>query len=96
MLTAAAIQDAFMELGTLARNEGKIIDLAVYGGSALMLASNFRIATRNVDAVALADQGFVDRLAAKIGARRGWTHDWLNDGVRVYVSPQCRRGAGAP
>ncbi len=88
MLTAAALHDAFIELGALARGEGKVIDLAVYGGSALMLASNFRLATRDVDAVAASEQGLVDRLAGTVAARRGWPADWLNDGVRVYLSPK--------
>ncbi len=39
------------------------------------------------DAVAVEEQGFVDRLAAEVAARRGWPRDWLNDGVRVYLSP---------
>lgn len=42
MLTAQDLHEAFMELGAQARHEGKVIDLAIYGGSALMLASNFR------------------------------------------------------
>lgn len=48
MLTAKDLHDAFMELGTRAQREGKVIDLAIYGGSALMLASNFRVATQEV------------------------------------------------
>ena len=87
MLTRDAVHDAFVELGTLARTEGKIIDLAVYGGSALMLASNFRDSTRDVDAVVGADRTLIDRLAAMVAARRGWPPDWLNDGVRTYLSP---------
>jgi hypothetical protein len=47
MLTAQDLHDAFMELGARARHEGKVIDLAIYGGSALLLASNFRIATQD-------------------------------------------------
>jgi hypothetical protein len=87
MLTRDALQQAFMELGTLARAEGKVIDLAVYGGSALMLASNFRETTRDVDGVVGADQSLIDRLAAAVAANRGWPADWLNDGVRTYLSP---------
>ena len=87
MLTAADLHDAFAELGALVRAEGKVIDLAVYGGSALMLVSNFRVATRDVDAVAAEDQGLVERLAGAIAARRNWPADWLNDGVRTYLSP---------
>jgi hypothetical protein len=88
MLTPDALEDAFMEIGLRAREEGKVIDLAVYGGSALMLASNFRISTRDVDAVAVEEQDYVERLAAEIGAQRGWPGDWLNDGVRTYLSPK--------
>jgi hypothetical protein len=40
MLTAQDLHDAFMELGTHARREGKIIDLAIYGGSALLIAES--------------------------------------------------------
>ena len=79
--------DGFHDLGTAALAEGKIIDLAVYGGSCLMLVSNFRDASQDVDAVASTDQPFVDRIAAEIATRRGWPSDWLNDGVRVYLSP---------
>jgi len=88
MLTAQDLHDAFMELGTRARREGKIIDLAIYGGSALMLASNFRVATQDVDAVANDDQGTVTRLAEEVACARNWPRDWLNDGVRTYLSPQ--------
>jgi hypothetical protein len=88
MLTADDLDRAFAELGARARRDGKVIDLAVYGGSALMLASNFRIATRDVDAVAEPDQSIVARLAADIASERSWPTDWLNDGVRAYLSPQ--------
>jgi hypothetical protein len=43
MLTTQDLHDAFTELGAQARREGKVIDLAIYGGSALTLASNFSI-----------------------------------------------------
>ena len=87
MLTVQDLHDAFTDLGVLARSEGKVIDLAVYGGSALMLASNFRVATQDVDAVVEGDQSSVNRLAEKVARSRGWAPDWLNDGVRVFLSP---------
>jgi hypothetical protein len=82
-----ALADAFDELGQIAHKAGRVIDVAVYGGSCLMLVSNFRIATADVDAVATTDQGFLDSAAQTIAARRGWPRDWLNDGVRTYLSP---------
>jgi hypothetical protein len=87
MLTAQDLHNAFMDLGAQARRQGKVIDLAIYGESALMLASNFRIATQDVDAVVEDDQGQVTQWAEAIAQTRNWPHDWLNDGVRTYLSP---------
>lgn len=87
MLTQQDIHDAFTELAAKANREGKVIEIAVYGGSALLLASNFRIATQDVDAVAENDQTIIDRFAREIAASKGWPDDWLNDGVRTYLSP---------
>lgn len=87
MLTAQDLHDAFMDLGTLARRDGKVIDVAIYGGSALMLASNFRVATQDVDAVAEGGQDTIPRWAEEVARSRGWPSDWLNDGVRTYLSP---------
>lgn len=86
-LTRELLQEAFDDLGRRARAEGHTIDLAVYGGSALILASNFRAATADVDAVAQLDQDVVDRLTADIARDRQWAADWLNDGVRTFLSP---------
>ncbi len=52
-----------------------------------MMVSNFRDASQDIDAVAITDQAFVDSTSAEIAERRGWPIDWLNDGVRTYLSP---------
>ena len=88
MLTAQDLHEAFMDLGLRAQREGKVIELAIYGGSALMLASNFRVATQDVDAVVEGDQETITRLAEDVARARNWPSDWLNDGVRTYLSPQ--------
>ncbi len=81
------MRSALEELGMRAVEAGKIIDLCVYGGSCLMMVSNFRDASQDIDAVAITDQAFVDSTSAEIAERRGWPIDWLNDGVRTYLSP---------
>jgi hypothetical protein len=48
---AGALADALDELGQIAHEAGSVIDVAVYGGSCLMLVSNFRISTADADAV---------------------------------------------
>jgi Nucleotidyl transferase AbiEii toxin, Type IV TA system len=87
MLTAPDIEAAFMDLGTLAADEGRVIDMAVYGGSALMLVTNFRAMSDDVDAIANDhDQADLERLALEVAARRGWSKTWLNDDVFPYLS----------
>jgi hypothetical protein len=86
--TKQELVDALKELGSKAVEAGKVIDLLIYGGSCLMLVSNFRMASEDVDAVAVEDQGFIDQAARAVAAARGWPHDWLNDGVRAYTSPK--------
>jgi hypothetical protein len=88
VFTAEMLEESFGELGQLAHEAGRVIDVAVYGGSCLMLVSNFRVATADVDAVTAIDQRFLDTAAQTVAARRGWPRDWLNDGVRTYLSPQ--------
>lgn len=86
-LTASLLEDVLTELALLARDEGKVIDLAIYGGAALCLVSNFRIATRDLDAVADDDgQRVIERLARIVAHRRSWSPDWLNDDVFPYLS----------
>ena len=46
-----ALLDAFDHIGRAAVQAGTKLQIAVYGGSALMLASNFRFATEDVDIV---------------------------------------------
>ena len=78
----------FVELGSEAAASGKVIDLCVYGGSCLMLVSDFRQSSADVDAVAITDQAFIDKIAKAIASRRGWPEDWINDGVRTFLSPR--------
>lgn len=81
-----ALEDALRELGRRAHDEGKTIEIAIYRGSALMLTYDWRLATRDVDAVFEADRSTVRRLAAAIAQEKGWDRDWLNDGVKGFLS----------
>jgi hypothetical protein len=86
-LDKATLEDVLNELALLARADGKVIEVAIYGGAALTLVSNFRITTRDVDAVADDDgQQLIERYATVIAARRGWPENWLNDQVFPFLS----------
>ena len=83
-----ALLDAFDQIGRAAARAGTKLQIAVYGGSALMLASNFRFATEDVDVSEL-ERPLPDWLAAvtdKIAEANGWRNDWFNDGVAVHLS----------
>jgi hypothetical protein len=90
------IEKAFERLGELAVAAGKIVEISVYGGSALVLTLNHRPATRDVDAVFDRDRTFIRNAAQTIAAEFDWDEDWLNDGVKGFLSvvdsdPEAKR-----
>lgn len=83
-----ALLDAFDQIGRAAVKAGTKLQIAVYGGSALMLASNFRFATEDVD-VSQLEHPLPDWLAAvvhDIAEKNRWQDDWFNDGVAFHLS----------
>jgi hypothetical protein len=90
-----ALLDAFDQIGRAAASAGTRLQIAVYGGSALMLASNFRFATEDVD-VSKLEQPLPDWLATvlrEIAMQKGWQDDWFNDAVAVHLSALADRAA---
>jgi hypothetical protein len=83
-----ALLEAFDDIGRAAVAAGTRLQIAVYGGSALMLASNFRFATEDVDIAEIGGEwpDWLSDVAAKIAAEHGWGDDWLNDGVAFHLS----------
>lgn len=84
-----ALLDAFDRIGRAAGLAGAKLQIAVYGGSALMLASNFRFATEDVD-VSKLEHPLPDWLATvvrEIAQQNKWQEDWFNDGVAFHLSP---------
>jgi hypothetical protein len=88
-----ALLDAFDEIGRAAVLAGTKLQIAVYGGSALMLASNFRFATEDVDVSELHHPlpDWLAAVVAKIAEENGWQGDWFNDGVAFHLSPLADR-----
>jgi hypothetical protein len=83
-----ALLDALDEVGRAAIEARARLDIAIYGGSALMLASNFRFGTEDVD-IAELGQPWPEWLAdivRTLAQRNGWSEDWLNDGVTFHLS----------
>ncbi len=90
-----ALLDAFDSIGRAAADAGTKLQIAVYDGSALMLASNFRFATEDVDVSKLERPlpDWLERTTAEIAARNGWSVDWFNDHVVFHLSPLADRAA---
>ena len=88
-----ALLDAFDQIGRAAVAAGTKLHIAVYEGSALMLANNFRFATEDVD-VSQLEHPLPDWLAAvvhDIAEKNHWQDDWFNDGVAFHLSSLADR-----
>jgi hypothetical protein len=84
---------ALNEIGAAAVEAGTRLDIAMFGGSALMLAGNFRYSTEDVD---IAEIGrpwpdWLSAVVARIASQNGWPDDWLNDAVSTFLSPLAHR-----
>ena len=88
-----ALLDAFDRIGRAAALAGTKLQIAVYGGSALMLASNFRFATEDVDVSELEHPlpGWLATVIDEVAKENGWLDDWFNDGVAFHLSPLADR-----
>jgi hypothetical protein len=86
-LTKDLIERAFDEMGTLAAARGITIEIAVYGGSCLILASDIRAASGDVDAVFLIGGKAVREIADSVAVRLGLPQDWINEGVKRMAPP---------
>jgi hypothetical protein len=89
------VLDAFDRIGRAAVAAGTKLQIAVYGGSALMLASNFRFATEDVDVSELERPlpDWLARVVHEIAEKNHWPGDWFNDGVAFHLSPLADRAA---
>jgi hypothetical protein len=91
-LTQADIRRLFALLNEELRNVATIGELFLVGGAAMCLAYAVRPATQDVSAV-FRPAAKVREAAARVGARAGMRENWLNDGVKGFMST---RGDFAP
>jgi hypothetical protein len=80
------LEKALVELGRRAFAAGRTVEIAIYGGSALLLTLNRQVNTGDVDAVFEGNKDFLKKLAAEIAEEFGWDENWLNDGVKGWLS----------
>ena len=86
-LDRARLNEAFELLGTDLAERGHFVEIAVYGGSAIMLHFEWRRSTDDVDAVLR--EGYDERVLAAsvdlVGRRLGLHAGWLNDAVGMFT-----------
>ena len=84
-LDRPTIESALAAMDARLRTEGVTGEICIFGGTAMMLAFDAREATRDVDAVFRPSELF-RRAAAEVAEELSLPADWLNDGVKGFVS----------
>ncbi len=85
-LSKTAVEDAFRELGEILARTGKMAEIAVYGGTAILLQFEVTFRTTDVDAhVESGDHGALMQGAREVAERRGWLRSWLSEAVTMYL-----------
>jgi hypothetical protein len=85
-LSKAAVDDAFHEMGEILYRAGKLAEIAIYGGAAIMLQLEVTFRTTDVDAhVVSGDHGALMQAAREVAERRGWLRSWLSEAVTMYL-----------
>ncbi|TAJ28044.1 hypothetical protein [Bosea sp. (in: a-proteobacteria)] len=88
MFNVDELLSALDQLGEAAVAAGERLDVTVFDGAALMLASNFRFSTEDVDIaeIGIPQPEWLDGAVLRIARSRSWSEDWLNDAVTFHLS----------
>jgi len=87
ILDAQRMRILFNEIGKRFAARGQVAEIAVFGGSALILMFDFRESTRDIDYVQIkGGMREMATIAEDIGNREGLPQGWFNDAVRIFVS----------
>lgn len=84
-LNRDAILHALKTLSDELGRAGVTGEVCLFGGTVMVLAYSARLATKDVDAL-FQPAPLIRRFAQQIGAAQGLPTDWLNDGVKGFVS----------
>jgi hypothetical protein len=92
-LDKAKIEEAFRLMGQYLLDRKALGEIAVYGGSAILLQFEWRLLSQDVDArvVSAGNHGLVIEAAHYAARQLGLPTSWLNENVAMYA----RRGEGA-
>jgi len=85
--TKEKLKEAFEFMGQTAAERGIVLEIAVYGGSCLILASDIRNASGDVDAVFLTNRPVVREISDLAARKLNLAVGWLKEGVKSYAPP---------
>lgn len=91
LLDRELLRQAFDLLAAKLARRGVVGELHVFGGAAMVLAFDARVATRDVDALFRPD-GPVLEAAREVAEELGLPRSWLNNQASSYVSGRAGRG----
>lgn len=81
------LRSLFDDVGRCMAEQGRIAEIALFGGSALMMMFDFRESTFDADYMLISGyENEVRQAAEAVTKGRELPHDWLNDAVSVYAS----------
>ena len=92
-LTRESILRALNSLSDELGKQGVTGELCLFGGTVMLLAFTARLSTRDVDAL-FQPTPLIRDLARRIAEEQGLSADWLNDGVKGYVSTRHETTSG--
>ncbi|PHX95549.1 MAG: hypothetical protein CK546_01790 [Pedosphaera sp.] len=92
-LTREAILRALGSLSEALGKQGVTGELCLFGGTVMVLAFNARLSTKDVDAL-FQPTPLIRDFARGIAEEQNLPADWLNDGVKGFVSTRHETTAG--
>src|SRR6058998_3829199 len=92
-LTREAILAALRALSDELGRDGVTGEICLFGGTVMVLAFAARLSTKDVDAI-FRPTRLIRDLARKVAEQQRLPENWLNDGVKGYVSSRHETTAG--
>jgi len=89
-MTREEILEYLRQLGEELDALGMFGEILLTGGAAMCLIHEARDMTKDVDAL-YEPKPIINKITAKIAERNGLPSDWLNDGVKGFLTPNAPR-----
>lgn len=86
---ALELRKMLFEIGEKLAEEGAVAEIAIFGGSAMLLETETRNSTKDIDYVGLSGQvSILPKVANEVGDSYGLEPGWLNNAVEIFVSDE--------